>query len=416
MFQRIKNKTYQLLRWSEKYTKTDMVYLAHGGFWLTLNQAISSISGFILSIAFANLLPKEIYGNYKYILSVAGLLSVFTLPGINTSITRAVAQGLEGSIFPALKTKIRWGLLGSLVSLILAAYYYVNSNHDFTIAFLIMAVFLPFMESFYIYDGILAGKKKFKYVSQYGIISQLFALIVTVVIIFLTQEIFLIVLAYFASWALMRYVSFRLTIRRFELNCLEDIEVIRYGKHLSLMGALSMISSQIDKIIIFHFLGAIQLAVYSMAIVMPQQIKMINKIASTIMLPKLSARSIPEIKSVMPRRVLLFFLVSILITAAYILATPLLFNTLFPAYTEAVKYSQIFSITIIFLPRILFHQTLLAHKFQKELYTLQTIIPLVRISLLATLTPFFGIIGVLFAIFIAEILNLVMTIIFYRKI
>ena len=74
MIKKIKEKIYNLLRWSEKYTKTDMVYLAHGGFWLSFGQIISSLSSFLLAIAFANLLPKETYGNYKYILSIASIL------------------------------------------------------------------------------------------------------------------------------------------------------------------------------------------------------------------------------------------------------------------------------------------------------------------------------------------------------
>ena len=47
MIDKIKNKTYKLLRKSEKYTKTDMVYLTKGGFWLTLGQIISSTSAFL---------------------------------------------------------------------------------------------------------------------------------------------------------------------------------------------------------------------------------------------------------------------------------------------------------------------------------------------------------------------------------
>jgi len=62
---KLKDKIYRLLRRSEKYFKTDMVYLAHGGFWLTLGQIISSAASFLLAIAFANLLPKETYGTYK---------------------------------------------------------------------------------------------------------------------------------------------------------------------------------------------------------------------------------------------------------------------------------------------------------------------------------------------------------------
>src|SRR5689334_12787395 len=71
----------RLLRWSERYMKTDMVYLAKGSFWLTLGQVAASASGLLLVIGFANLLPKEVYGTYKLILSLAGIIASFSLTG-----------------------------------------------------------------------------------------------------------------------------------------------------------------------------------------------------------------------------------------------------------------------------------------------------------------------------------------------
>jgi len=69
MIERAKILTYKILRYSERYTQTDMVYFASGGFWLLLGQFISTISAFLLLIAFANFLPKEVFGTYQYILA-----------------------------------------------------------------------------------------------------------------------------------------------------------------------------------------------------------------------------------------------------------------------------------------------------------------------------------------------------------
>src|SRR5690606_14131318 len=65
------------LRQSEKYTKVDMVYLASGNFWLTTNRVVGIGTGFMLTLAFANLLPPEIFGQYKYILALAGIIGAF---------------------------------------------------------------------------------------------------------------------------------------------------------------------------------------------------------------------------------------------------------------------------------------------------------------------------------------------------
>ena len=78
MFSRLRGAYARLLDWSQKYAKTDMRYVAHGGFWMSLNLVASSVLSLLLAIVFANLLPKEDYGYYKYVLSVGSLFSFST--------------------------------------------------------------------------------------------------------------------------------------------------------------------------------------------------------------------------------------------------------------------------------------------------------------------------------------------------
>lgn len=289
LINKIKKIIYKLLKKSEKWTKTDMIYLAEGGFWLSLGKIISSLSGLLLAIAFANLLTKEDYGTYKYALSIISLLTIPTLSGINTALNRSIAQGNDKSFFISVRTKIKWGLIGGILSLLLAGYYYFyQENITLVFCFLISSIFIPFMDSIMVYQSILIGKKKFKMLSSQNAIINSIAAIVMIIILLLTKNLFAVLFSYFISHTTLRFVFLLFTLKKIKLNQNEDNTVISYGKHLSLMGVIGTISSQIDKILIFQFLGGADLAIYSLAITIPEQARMFLKNINVLVIPKMS--------------------------------------------------------------------------------------------------------------------------------
>src|SRR3989344_667861 len=154
MIQKLKNEAYRLLRRSERHTKTDMVYLASGGFWLTLKMVIVGMLALALSVAFANLLPPQVFGEYKYFFSIFGLLAVTALPGLASSVMRSVARGFEGTTTIAVKTRMRWATIGSILAAGIAFYYYTQGNSTLAGAFLLGAVFLPFTDTFSMFNTI----------------------------------------------------------------------------------------------------------------------------------------------------------------------------------------------------------------------------------------------------------------------
>ena len=78
MIPKIKNKTKKFLLWSQKYTRLDMVYIASSGFWTTASFGINTLLSVGLTFVFANFIPKETYGLYKYIMSLSGALAFLT--------------------------------------------------------------------------------------------------------------------------------------------------------------------------------------------------------------------------------------------------------------------------------------------------------------------------------------------------
>lgn len=397
---------YHFLRKSQKYTKTDNVYLVKYGGWLTLGQMITSLCSFLLALVFANLLPKETYGIYKYILSITGLLAIPTLTGIDTAVIQAVSRGYEGSVIKGLKTKIHWGILGSLSSLGLAIYYYFNGNVALTISFLIISVFLPLMDSFYIYDAVLSGKKLFDIKVKYSVLVHFLSTSAIIITLFLTKNLLLIILVYFLSYTLFRSIFLALTLKKFSLNKKEDSQTISYGKHLTLINIINILSDQLDKILIFHCLGAAELAIYSFAIIPPEQLKSFLKNINVLILPKLSARPKEEIKAALSQKMIRFALFIGLGIAIYIILAPAFYRIFFPQYLKSVFYSQIFSISLITAIAILPSSALQSKMAIKQLYQLNIFSPLIQIGLLILFIHLYGLLGVILARVIWRFINL----------
>jgi len=395
--QNLRQKAHSMLRGSEGFFKTDMVYLAEGGSWLSLGQIVSSISSFLLIIAFANLVPKETYGTYKYVLSIVGILLIPSLPGISTAVSMAATRGLDGTLALALTTKVRWGLISSLASLLLAGYYFVSGNTSLMISFLIASIFLPFIDAFGIYGAFLNGKKEFRASTKYGAIIHVISAGIMIATIFLTDNLFLILLSYFFSWTLLRYVFFRITARKFVGSADEDPGAISYGKHLSLIKVINIMANYTDRLLVFHFLGAVPLAVYSLAIAMPEQIKGVLSSLDTLAFPKFVKRSTEDIRASFKKKALRLFLLGVVVIGAYILIAPFIYKVFFPQYLEAVFYSQLFALSMLNLTLFPATTALKAKKNTRALYISNFVTPIFQIIIMIIFIIWIGLLGLIIA-------------------
>src|SRR3989344_513029 len=100
-----------------------MVYLAKGGFWTTLSFIVSTLASIATMVAFGNLLPRENFGTYNYLLSLGASLSFLTLTGMGPAVMRAVARG-HGNVVPtAVSFQLKFNLLAVATTLLAALYY-----------------------------------------------------------------------------------------------------------------------------------------------------------------------------------------------------------------------------------------------------------------------------------------------------
>lgn len=408
----LRERAYNLLRWSERYTKTDMVYLASGGFWLTLKTIGGILIALSVSVAFANLLPKETYGEYKYIFSIFGLLAITTLIGMGTAVTKSVAQGYDGTTTRALKQKMLWGMFGSVAAAGIALYYFIQGNMGLAGAFGLITVFLPFVDTLSLFNTVLTGKRLFRESMFFELTIQFVASAVLIGSMFVTDQLVYILATYFLAYTIARLIAFKIVIRQYTDNDNADPSAISYGKKLSSMEILGVVAETVDSILLWQFVGPAPVAIYAFAKGIPTQMSSAMQRLMTLAFPKFAARDFASIKQTLGERMLKLFLIMAAIVTAYFFAAPYIFALLFPQYMEAVVYTQIYSLILLLFPLKLIGTVFQAHAHTKALFATSTFSPLVRITLAVILIPTFGIPGAIGAELGARVFNGALT--FYQ--
>ena len=407
----VKSRLHRFLRWSEKYTKTDMVYLARAGFWSNLNFVIVSVFALLLSIAFANLLPRDTYGTYQYLIALSGIITALTLAGMNSAVIQSVARGNEGDLRATVRVQLLWSAVPTALGLVGAFYYWFAGNGMTAIGLAIVALLAPIGNVYNTYQAFLTGKRDFKQLFVYTTLAAAaYYASMFVAMLFVKSAAFLVFVNLAVNTAVTFY-AYRRTLAKYKPNDTTDQGTIPYGKHLSVMNAFGTAIAQLDSVLVFHFLGAADLALYSFASLLPERVGGLFKFISSAALPKFSTQTHENIRGTILGKTLRAALAGVMATLLYMFFAPLLFRVLFPAYLDAVHYTILYAAVIITLAANLPATALVAQQRKRELYVYNLVNPVILLALQVPLLLSFGIAGILVARIISNLFNILLALV-----
>jgi len=391
----LKERFTSLLRDSEKYTRTDMVYLARGGFWSFFSQIVGSLASFLVVLLLANFLSKEEFGQYRFVLSLISIIIILTLPGIDPAIIRSIARKTILDFPNIVKTKIWWGLWSAGVSLLISGYYFSRGNTELFLAFAIAALFLPFIESYSVYSSYFKGKEDFKTSATYESISRVFQSAIIILTAIVSKNILWILVAYFAGQLLARLFFYRKTLRDENLQSYtenKNADTIKYGKDLSGTQVVGTLIGNIDKLLVWHFLGAEILAVYYIALTIPKNLILLCNIIPRVAFPRLSQNSWePSDRNKILRKIFIFLGLLIIPGLAYELLVPFAIPLLFKGYTSSVPAALVLGFLITLTPvNALIDRMLQAMKLVRNILVLQVVALIAFCAMFLVLYEFFG--------------------------
>lgn len=396
MIDTLKNFFIEILKSISTKFKIDATYIAKGGFWLLGGGIVASLLSLIVSVIAAKYIPKDVFGIYKYILSMAGIAGALSLSGMNTIVTRSVSQGFEGAFIQSLKTQLKWSILQFIFLFSLTIYYFANENTVYALSFFIASICVPLSSAANTYSAFLSGKKYFKTSSLYSFISTcIHTIFFSLVAIFFPNTLIIVTTYLVTTAGANLYFCFK-TIRTHKPNTKTQDGDTPYAIKLSATNSFGIIAANIDSIIVYHLLGPVSLAIYNFATIIPDKIRSLFGFIHTIALPKLSAHKESK-KSLIFYYTAIIGIFSLILIGAYTLFASYIFTSLFPNYLDSTYFSKLYSISLIAIPATFIMTVLSAYKMEKQLYFLNVFIPIFKILLLAIFIFMWGILGAIIA-------------------
>lgn len=381
-----------------KILKFDVYYVFKNGSWLVIGNVFAIFMTLATSYIFANHLSPQIYGEYKYFLSLGTILTSFSLTGIAAAVTQGTAKKIPGFFYYASKIGLRYELFITAIAISGATYYYLQDNHNLALGLVSIAILQPLLNNSNLIINYLYGKENFRI----GTISQIFKVVISSFTLIGTTLYFkdsvILLVSYLLSNLLINYF-FRYLYKPKNSITHEDFDsknLITYAKHTSVRNIFTNISGQVDKVLVFQNLSAADLAIYAFAIALPEQFKAITKSIHALLVPRFSRHNSENIKKNMFHKAMVYGCFLLVLTGSYIAAAPHIYKLLFPAYQESIFLSQVFSLITLTALGGLPTAALQASRNSAQLYKLDILTAIFQTLSMVTLFYIFGLIGVIY--------------------
>lgn len=140
----------------------DIQYFFGAGIVVSFRYIIVSFLGLVLSVGFARLGSKELFGQYQTILALLSLISVFSLPGLNLAALKSVVEGNTTVVLQAVRLSFYGSLFGVPVIWLYAGYnFFLTRDLTFAVAVAIASILFPFYYAFNTWYVFYEGRSQF---------------------------------------------------------------------------------------------------------------------------------------------------------------------------------------------------------------------------------------------------------------
>ena len=233
--------------------------------WAVLASLCAGLSNYLIIILLSQYYGLTTGGEFRLLLSIVGLLTLFTLAEADKVAIRHLVTGKQGVVRPLVISRMRFSLIGTVAGTITAAFFY-QKGQEIWLGILTASLLLPLAFPTDLYAQIVQSRKNFRKAAlqsfiKYTILTSLafFAGIWSV-----TMFTFVAVY-YLCLTAINTFFLFRQP-ETFEPSSSEAALYRRESIRLSVAGFFPVVLEHSDKLLVSYFLGLEKLALYTIGI------------------------------------------------------------------------------------------------------------------------------------------------------
>ncbi len=251
-------------------------YIKNQGLWVLLGRAHLTVAGLLLSIILTRMMTKSEYGEYQYILSILAIFGFLSLPASTNVLIRYYGQGYH------------WAYL----FFCMAVYSYFVGDIYFSLISLVFSVCFPLFYSCDLFEYLLQSEMEHKKLNIYYIVRESIRFVLVIFTYWMLGSIALTVIIYILSITMINSwlyykVKKEYSIKYRGMDSKVQQKINTMAVNLSLVGILSLVASQIDKILIAKYIDPESLAIYSIGMLIGMSINMFFKSVLSIFNVKL---------------------------------------------------------------------------------------------------------------------------------
>jgi O-antigen/teichoic acid export membrane protein len=379
----------------------DAHYFAKGSMLVLIGHAVSILRGIITGYLVARLFEKEIYGQYQFMLSIVGMLSLFGLAGLGNPVARAWARGESFSLRRITMVQLKVCLIGSAILLCCIPFLEHYHRQELWPFFLAAAVLFPLPPIAMVhFGGYTIGKARFDISLKATLVWSVIMTVATLGVILFSRSALLLLIIGMSVPSLV-YVYYSRNIRALPMKGEDTTDaILSYGWKLTWATLPMDLVWYVDKLLISHFFGLAQLATFSVALLIPEQLKQLLKQFFPLSFAKQAAGNDTQERRRKLIKIVLtgtgIFAVGI---ATYILLTPFFIPWLFPQYDarELVILTSLAAASLVTIPGTLLTQYLEARGMVREIKFSNLSAAGVFLASLFILIPSYGVMGAVIA-------------------